>query len=763
MRRALVLALLVTPALAVAQAPEPTPAERAAAWLATLAEWAYASTVVEGVAQAGLDPKQWPEPGTNAFARLAPYSGVDGDYWSYLRIAHAAGASGYDPHNVNGVDYVKKVREGFQNGQSGDARFVNDDVWAILALRAAGVPASDEQIRASALVIRTSQLPDGGWAHALPALRGSTDFTGAALAALRAAGEDMSDLADARIFLDSTLHDDGGHDSNDPNSQPNCQSTTWALHGYAALGLSARAQTIAFLRGLQRAEGGIAISRTSAVANDFCTSEAMIALAGARYPLPSFAPLAPPRPSGHARENVTLAVGAPFSRATWRFDDAAFEGRSVARAFPTAGTYPYRLLAEGPGVRARVEGEVTVLSARPQLGSFPPSLSAHRHANVTLDLRHASDADGAIARFEVDWGDGAWTNGSERLPTHAYALPGRYALRAIAIDDAGARSHPATIAIDVQNRAPVLAPLPGRVVGDRVSGVTIDVRASDPDGDALAGVGPRTLKPATLGNHTIEIVVSDAFGGEARANVTVEIVNLPPRVSIVAPVDARAGEPIELRANASDPDGPAPALAWSHGPRVALDEGSHLVRVTATDADGATTSAAATIVVLARDAPAAAPAAAPPEIRSLGAALVDGVLTLAFDASGDATVRWHSDAGDGERGGVVSPFSVELPSATWASATLEVTRDGLAATRDTGLLVASSFAASAPSPVPAPAPAPVVVAPSPSSLLPPPSSEPEALAPASLTAQELVRPTPAPAWWLAVAFALVARRGRRAW
>ena len=752
MRRALLLLLLALPPLPLA-AGEDAPAERALAWLADLSDYerGYATNVVEAVARTGRDPQRWPSPGQSAFSQLAPYDGVDGPYYSYLRVAHAAGTSGYDPRDVNGLDYVALVRAGFVGGQSGSATFVNDDAWAILALRAAGVGVEDEQVRSSAVALRATQLPDGGWSHQVGALRSFTDVTGMALAALRASGDEMSRYASAAALLDATYDAATGGHRDRVGGGVNCQSTVWALHGYAALGLAERPESLAYLRRLQHADGGLGTSLQPngrpTQPNAFCTAEAVPVLAGARYPFPSYAPARIEPAEAHARETVRLHVAAPHDSLALTWRDARLSGLAVTP--PAAGTYAYDLRAEGPGVLARGSGALQVHSARPLLGAFPEKVVVHRPSPLVLDVSNASDPDGRIARFEVDWGDGARTNGTR----HAYARPGEYRVSVRAIDETGVASHAQSFTAVVPNRAPLVW-APARVVGDRVSGASFVVDATDPDGDAVEGAGARTLRYETLGARSVEVTVRDAFGAEARANVTVEIVNLPPSVALRLPADVVADEEVELLAEAYDADGPAPALSWSIGPRARFPVGTHEVRVVAVDADGARAVATGTLVARLPD---AAPAPPAPEVRALDASLEAGVLRVRFDASGETTLRWESDAGAGERRGAASPLAVELPGATWASVTLEAERGGARASAQTARIVArdAGVAAAAPA-AEARAPAPVVA----HAAAPP---EEPTLVRAAFVTPEPARETPGAPALAALALALLlSRRGRRA-
>lgn len=774
-RAAPVLGLvLLLPALAAGQGSEDDPAQRALSWLAEhRGEWPYVTNVVEAAAQAGHDPKRWPTPEADAFSQLAPYDGVDGEYYSHLRVAHAAATSGYDPRDVNGVDYLAKVRAGFTGAQSGSATFVNDDAWAILALRAAGVPEDDEQVRASARALRAAQLPDGSWSYRVPSLRGSTDMTGMALAALRAAGEDMRDFAGARDYLE-TQRDFGFRDG--MGGGAGCQSTVWGLHGYAALGEPEPEGALDFLLDLQAEDGGVRITGDTAP-NAFCTAEAIVVFAGARYPLPGFSPAIVDAPDAHASEPVRINVRAPFTSLDVSWDDG---GAGAARTFDAVGDQRFRYHASGQGITARGEGHVTILSARPLLGALPENLTLFRHAPLALDLSGARDPDGAIARIVVDWGDGNLTDADARRFEHAYALPGDHTLVVRALDDAGVESLPARILVRVENRAPLAPALPERLVADRVTGVALDLAPADPEGDAvdvawtfgaLSGVGAPVFLPTTLGNHTLALALRDAFGATTNASLPVQVVNLPPEITTFT--TNVSGAWATLAAEAVDPDGGEPLVVWDVGgarvsswtARVRLAPGETVVRAIATDADGATSERSTTLHVE----PAGEPARVAPEIHALDARFEGQDLVVEFIAASGAraTLAWTSDAGDGERV-VESPARIPLPGATQASARLTVELDDLATTRGTGILLAPMpppgsqatgnetqetvvVAAARPESTPQAPTRPQPSAPSP---------QPDPLESASLTPQPREE-TPAPAWIALAAVALLAMRGRR--
>lgn len=727
----------------------------------------------EAAAAAGLDPRTWPSTARPAFQALTPEActqplvpePLQACYRTVLRVVHAAGVSGYDPRSLNGFDGVARVRAGFDGVQFGDPRFVNDDAWAILALRAAGVPASDAMIQAAVTNVLDARTSDGGWSDQVTAQAGDTDMTGMALAALAAAGRDMRGDAAAISFLRAHWSPSGAF-SNGPIG-PNVQSTAWAIHAMSILGIETNGSALDWIRSQRNDDGSLGNGL-------WPTTEAIVVLAGERYPFPSYAPLVVEAPDAHARENATLRAPG-FLQATWTIDGVNVSGNPAAPRFDAAGSYPYRVVAEGDGTRARGDGVLRVLSARPTLGALPESVDAFRRANVTLDFAAASDPDGRVERIEVDWADGNESATEARALTHAYPLPGTYRLEARAIDDAGVASHPAFVTVRVANRAPLAPALPARIVADRIDGVALDVPAADPDGDAarvrwrlgtFAGEGRVRAIPPTLGNHTLLVTVEDAFGANATSQAVVEVLNTPPTIALRLPTSLGAGDALDLLADAADPDGAAPSISWlvdGEAPSeatVRLAPGEHVVRAIATDADGATASATGTVVVreTAAASPIPAPSALAPEIRALEATFENGTLRVVYDVAPDnatALLRWRSDAGEGEARGE-SPWTRAIPGAAWAGVTLVASHDGIEVARTTPLLVARVDAM--PSAEPAAAPEDVRVA---SRAETGASVRDDApLESAGLSAGQ--RQTPAAPALAAVALALLAMRGRRA-
>jgi hypothetical protein len=601
-----------TPSRAAASAPD---LSRALAFLAAPSQHdtvvGLAPYVVEAVSAAGIDARVWPEAGAPIWDALASYTSGYGAIYAQERVLHAAGSSGWNPMLVDGTDRVAEIRAQFQAGQFGDPSNINDDIWAILALRAAGVPASDPEIQQAATTIEAARAPDGGWAYNTLSLRSDTDITGMALAALADAGVAVAHDSKAISFLDTQAHDNGGYGSTigaTKNGDPDCQSTVWALHAFALLQEAPAPGAMSFLASLQKADGGLGTSPGALSSDAWCTAEAVVLLAGAHYPLPSYHP-AHVVGDLHAQQPTRLVLNASFSRVAW---DLGALGNTTTGdvTFPRWGSYPYRVLAEGPGTRFRDAGTLAVLSAPPVVVA-PGDVAALRHEPLDLDVSGSYDPDGAIASWRVDWGDGNVTSSL----SHAYDLPGDRTASVVATDDSGVSSAPAFVRVHVADRAPILDGLPGFVETDRVSKVTLSPNVTDPDGDATTlawrvddqqGTGAATLRFATLGDHLLSFTATDPYGAATNASVTIRVEDLPPVLGGLAlPDDVTASENVTLRVNASDADGPTPSVEWRIGDET-LDganvtwlakAGDHDVNVTATDADGATATLHATLHV----------------------------------------------------------------------------------------------------------------------------------------------------------------------
>lgn len=624
--------------------------------------------VVDAIAQLGLDPKAWPSTDDSFYALLQPRSArspleADGAYKANARIAHAVGTSGYDPRDVHGRDLVAELRAGYVGSQA----YTLDDAWAILALRAAGVPATDPDIVDAVDQLLAGRARDGGWGHTPAAETSGTDSTGMALAALAAAGRATDERGLALLRAREVAK--GGYldPTNDANpSWPNCQSTVWAIHGLSAMGANPPEHARGYLRSLRNTDGGFAQrldDQGAPIASDtFCTVEALVLLAGAQFPLPGYARGDVRAPAAHALEPATLRVDGGYARAEWRFDDGTrLSGTRVAHAFATQGARSFTLLAEGAHHRWRTSGVLEILSARPYVELPTNVIDTLRGVDVVLDASRAHDPDGAHVDVEIAWGDGAVDRGAPGMFTHVYARPGDFEAVVRARDAAAYWSDPERVDVRVQNRPPSLEGLPSRIVADRLSGVQLPLEATDPEGDAvrfswqygnLSGEGTVSFIPPGLGNGTLEIVALDAFGANATARVAVEVVNLPPTLArLELPAEVEADVAFTARVVAEDADGPPPLVEWRTGDRLVQGEeanlsfatGTHEVTVLARDADGGLATLRASVIAVAPSASASEEPmdrAVAPRLTNASVSLDGAMLRVGFEISPSGAAVW---------------------------------------------------------------------------------------------------------------------------
>ncbi|HEX2065696.1 MAG TPA: hypothetical protein VHI93_02690 [Candidatus Thermoplasmatota archaeon] len=250
------LALLPTPA-AAARIPL-ADARSALDTLATLRgpgggyDPGMAPLAVEAAAALGIDPALWPSRERSALAALRPAG--NGTLLEQVRSIHARAVAGRGtPADAAAAEAT------FQEGQFGDIVLLNDDVWAIRALRALGTSASDAYLQASARRVASHQDPGGGWPWRIGGSP-SVDVTGMAAVALVQAGALPPEAAAAARGYLAARHNatTGGFSEHEAGGAANCDSTVWAVRGLHALGQPAPPSALAYLASLHQPDGGYA-------------------------------------------------------------------------------------------------------------------------------------------------------------------------------------------------------------------------------------------------------------------------------------------------------------------------------------------------------------------------------------------------------------------------------------------------------------------------------------------------------------------------
>jgi PKD repeat protein len=171
-------------------------------------------------------------------------------------------------------------------------------------------------------------------------------------------------------------------------------------------------------------------------------------------------------------------------------------------------------------------------------------IRARTDASVAFDGRASFDADGAIASFQWDFGDGVTATGPQ--PQHVYTVPGDYAVTLTVTDADGATATDSLLAnVILSQRRPVAA-ASGPYLGFASSSpewyVLLDARGStDPNGDPLTyrwdfgdgsptrttGVGFVDHLYGAVGVYTVTLIVNDGIDDSAPATARVEIVQVP--------------------------------------------------------------------------------------------------------------------------------------------------------------------------------------------------------------------------------------------
>jgi len=156
---------------------------------------------------------------------------------------------------------------------------VNEEIWTILALRAAGEPVPIGLLQD----VERSQSAAGGWSWTRRGAPDSND-TAAAIEALRAAGVAGGRVSRALVALRHFRNRDGGYGLT-RGRESDAQSTAWATQALLAAGAKPSAATWRYLARLRQPDGSYRYSTRYATTPVWVTSQVLPALAGLPYPL----------------------------------------------------------------------------------------------------------------------------------------------------------------------------------------------------------------------------------------------------------------------------------------------------------------------------------------------------------------------------------------------------------------------------------------------------------------------------------------------
>lgn len=561
----------------------------------------------------------------------------------------AIAAVGEDPSGFDGEDWVDELRSRwvgtqFLTGTRTD--LVNDDIFAVLALRASGAGPDDDLVQGGADFVLDSQNEDGGFAYSTEQNASGTDMTGAALEALSAArvlDEHPDARQDAVDFLAERAKQAHGcfeHEAGD--GDPNVASTGWALLGLLATHQDPRSIRWAdgdspwdCLRAAQTPEGGFQQEPGESQTEWRPTRDALLGLSAIprgrlndTHERPSASLSADPSPQV-GRDSDLIAEGAAF--AGWQAPDGrVLDGAPATWNPDEAGSVTFDVLVFDEGGSVDVDqasfevdeapsgdGDASDGDEGPAPSVQVPDRTVERGVPFELEV-DASGRSAPVVELAVDWGDGNQTPWQpEPVFEHTYHALGIHTVTAKA-RDADGRVGTGEAAIEVVDAAPrVSVDVPAVV--NRTEPFEVRADAHDPDGPApsVTWTTPQgTLEGATVevaleapGEHELIARAEDAAGSAAEASANVTAVNRPPSKVDVAPGQVEANATVTLTATGEDPDGDELAFTWlpeadlareSWGGQRHVDTGAPgtlTVVVNASDPHGAWTRATVEVTV----------------------------------------------------------------------------------------------------------------------------------------------------------------------
>ena len=193
-------------------------------------------------------------------------------------------ASGYNPHQYYQRDLVAEIKNASRASQLGDPRLLNDDIWGILALKAAGAASDDQAVKQSVSYLIANQNPDGGWGFMVNG-QSDTNDTAMAILALRSVGESAESptIKRALDYLLKSQNSDGGFGFT-LGQKSDTASTAWVMMVLERLNQeSAWQRAGTFLLVQQQANGSFAWQKGQTSGDDLSTAYAVMALLKQNY------------------------------------------------------------------------------------------------------------------------------------------------------------------------------------------------------------------------------------------------------------------------------------------------------------------------------------------------------------------------------------------------------------------------------------------------------------------------------------------------
>lgn len=195
-----------------------------------------------------------------------------------------------DPFSFKTRNLVSELEGKRVNSQMGDDKLVNDDIFAVLAYVAAGVPTKDSRIQDSKNFILKNQNTDGGFAYA-SRFPSDTNITAMTIIALLRSGVAASheSIQNALAYLQEQQNTDGGFgiQTGEPSD---AASTAWVISALQTAGVDAndwrqQQDPYEFLESLLTSNGSYKWRASDSSGQSTMTAYAVIAQNNASYPV----------------------------------------------------------------------------------------------------------------------------------------------------------------------------------------------------------------------------------------------------------------------------------------------------------------------------------------------------------------------------------------------------------------------------------------------------------------------------------------------
>ncbi len=198
-----------------------------------------------------------------------------------------------NPSTFANSDYVANLKNFYSQGQLGDPSLLNDDIFGLLALVAAGENTQSEIITSLKNNIIEHQNADYGWGFMIGA-NSDTNMTAAAIIALKASQIDANHngLQNAWQYLRNQQQADGGFTYDNASQNSDSASTAWVLWSLNAWQIPSSEfikngnNPTTYLENLQSNEGYFLYQSGGQVDNFTPTVSAYAALALSQHTLP---------------------------------------------------------------------------------------------------------------------------------------------------------------------------------------------------------------------------------------------------------------------------------------------------------------------------------------------------------------------------------------------------------------------------------------------------------------------------------------------